>query len=130
MSFLCVISNEIWDEMGISHVKNDFEVDWSEILAAQRRIKGHFRLLNHIFHPGKETNQYDRVKAAKELKSTTVPVASLLVKDHKSVAEREIPKSRPVCGASSSLNGEHSEWVSMILDSVNASLPTNEVIKF
>ena len=38
------------------------------------------------------------------------------------------PKSRPVCGPSSSLNGEISEWLADILDSVNESEDTEEVI--
>ena len=36
---------------------------------------------------------------------------SLLLKDHKLIGEGEDPKTRPVCGASCSMNGEMSEWV-------------------
>ena len=38
------------------------------------------------------------------------------------------PASRPVCSASASINGELSEYVSKILESVAAALPTLEVI--
>ena len=94
--------------------------------------KGHLRFINNIMNPGAEGGQEDKVREAIELKSTVIPVVSLLVKDHKPCGEDGTPKSKskPVCGASSSLNGELSEWVALNLDSVNASLPTNEVISY
>ena len=52
----------------------------------------------------------------------------MLIKEHMKPSETGAPKSRAVCGASSSINGEMSEWVSMILDSANAALPTCGVI--
>ena len=49
------------------------------------------------------------------------PILALLLKDHKEVKEGCDPKTRPVCGASRSINGEISEWVSVILDAVNSA---------
>ena len=49
---LCVISNEIWQEMGEVHLAGDQKVTWDEVLAAQSRIKGHLRILNNIMNPG------------------------------------------------------------------------------
>ena len=40
----------------------------------------------------------------------------------------ELPKSRPVCGASCSLNQELSEWVSQILEAGIESKEHSEVI--
>ena len=91
-------------------------------------MKGHLRTLNLIFKPGSNTSAEDRVWQAKELKSTTIPMISLLVKDHKELTETGEPKVRPVCGASSSINGELSEWISSILDALADYKETSEVI--
>ena len=124
----CVVSNEVWEEIGQSHVECDDEVTWEEVQAAQRRMKGHLRLINNIMNPGADGSQEDKVRKAKELRSTVIPVVSMLIKDHKKPSDTGAPKSRAVCGASSSINREMSEWVSMILDSVNSALPSCEVI--
>ena len=58
-----------------------------------------------MFQTGKDRNM-DRAWAAKENRSTTIPVLSLLLKDHKGPDKNGNPSSRPVCGASSSMNGE------------------------
>ena len=50
----------------------------------------------------------------------------LLMKDHKKLGERGLPKTRPVCAASDSLNQELSEWVSEILEAVNDSEEQND----
>ena len=99
-----------------------------EVRIIQREIKGHLRALNLIFRPGKETQSEERVWEAKELKSTIIPVLSLLIKDHKQLNPDGSPKSHPVCGASRSINGELSEWISTILDAMAASVETSEVI--
>ena len=57
-----------------------------------------------------------------------IPVLSLLIKDHKQTVANRVPASRPVCGASSSINRELSEWVSSVLDSVCKSEDTDEAI--
>ena len=38
------------------------------------------------------------------------------------------PKTRPVCGTSSSINGELSEWISEILEALSQSIESDEVI--
>ena len=53
---------------------------------------------------------------------------SQLLKDHKVVKEGEDIPTRPVCGASSSINGECSEWVSNIVDCANDAIKTKGVI--
>ena len=104
------------------------KVTWEEVRSIQREIKGHLRALNLIFRSRKETQSEERVWEAKELKSTIIPVLSLLIKDHKQLNPDGSPKSHPVCGASSSINGELSEWISTILDAMAASVETSEVI--
>ena len=90
-------------------------VDWEEVRSTQRLVKGHLRVINHIFNPGGNTSKRNRVWRAKELKSTVLPVNSLLVKDHKELMPEGLPKTRPVCGACRSINGELSEWITEIL---------------
>ena len=51
---------------------------------------------------------------------------SFLVNDHKPICEG-VPASRPVGGASTSMNGEMSEWVSSILDSIFKAEETDKV---
>ena len=57
-------------------------------------VKGHLKLLNKVFQVGDnlEEAERDRVRRAKELSSTTIPILSLLCKDHKEVAPGEFPK--------------------------------------
>ena len=74
------------------------------------------------------TQSQDRVCEAKELRATVIPILSLLIKDHNELNEKGLPKSRPVCGASTSIIGELSEWISQILDAVSQSLESDEVI--
>ena len=93
---LCVIAKEMWEKMGQVHVNKDKEVTWDEVQAAQRRIKGHLRYMSHIMNPGAESGQEERVREALQLRSTVIPVVSLLVKDHKPWGEDGTPKSRPV----------------------------------
>ena len=118
---------EVYRKMGMVHVEKDPVVTWEDVQQSQREIRGHLRCLNHVFQTGKDRNM-DRVWAAKESKSTTIPVLSLLLKDHKGPDKNGNPSSRPVCGASSSMNGELSEWLADILDAVAAAEPTDEVI--
>ena len=102
--------------LSISNGENNVcKIDWGTVEETQRIIKGHLRALNLIFRPGQNTNSEDRVWQAKELRSTTIPVVSLLVKDHKELTETGEPQVRPVCGVSSSINGDMSEWLSSIL---------------
>ena len=125
---LCIMPLDMYMKLGEEHVKNDPKVIWEEVRSIQREIKGHLRALNLIFRSRKETQSEERVWEAKELKSTIIPVLSLLIKDHKQLNPDGSPKSHPVCGASSSINGELSKWISTILDAMAASVETSEVI--
>ena len=83
-----------------------------------------------MFNTGKDQGEKGekRVWDATELESTVVPVLSLLLKDHKKLKENGDPATRPVCGASRSINGEMSEKVSNILDSAGAKCSVEEAI--
>ena len=119
---------EVFKCLGDVHCKGDQTVGWEEVQSAQRLLKGHLRIINHIFNTGADTGSKERTWAAKELRSTVLPVNSLLVKDHKPLTPEGLPKTRPVCGASCSMNGELSEWISEILDAVGQTEETSEAI--
>ena len=125
---LTAMTPEVYRKIGDVHCQGDQTVTWEDVQSAQRLLKGHLRIVNHIFRPGANTAQEDRVWKAKELHSTVIPVNSMLVKDHKPLTEEGLPKTRPVCGASYSLNGEMSEWISDIMDAICQAEETDEAI--
>ena len=115
---------------GTVHTKQDKRVSWDEVRGIQREVTGHLKALNKVFQTGTKHGKdaTTRTCHAKELISTAIPILTLLAKDHKPTNEQGDPKTRPVCGACKSVNGELSEWVSMILDSACQSEPTDESI--
>ena len=117
----------MYKQLGIPHTESDPDASWDEVREVQDQMKNHLRACNIIFNAGEETNQ-DRVLSAKELGSSTIPVLSLMVKDHKAVDTNGNPKTRPVCGASSAINGKISEYLADILDAVCQADESDEVI--
>ena len=86
------------------------------------------RAMNRVFNVGGNRDNQERVWKAKELMATVIPNLSLMVKDHKPLDGEGQPKTRPVCGADRSMNGELSETLSIILDGTAIVLPGKEVI--
>ena len=125
---IAILSREIWEELGKVHTDGDMIIDWEEVKEDQKIIKGHMRCLNHVFKPGANTGNEERVWNAVQLKSTVIPLMYPLIKDHKPVQEDGRPKTRPVCGASASINGELSEYVSRVLKAVCEKVDLAEVI--
>ena len=95
----CVASVESYKRQGVLHTRGDEVVTWEQIQEAQRMVKGHLRGMNLIFQAGLDQGEsgQGRVWRSKELESTTIPLLSVLAKDHKPVAPGEDPKTRPVC---------------------------------
>ena len=115
----CVASVESYTRQGAKHTCNDEVISWEEFAKIQRILKCHTRASNSIFNCGQDLGETEesRTRNAREMVSTTVPVLSLLAKDHKGLEENGDPKSRPVCGAHKSPNGELSELLSDIVES-------------
>ena len=126
----CVVDLGTYERLGEEDTRDDPEVSWEEVRASQRTIKGHMRCVNHIFKMGEDQGEKGekRVWNAKELESTVIPIVSLLVKDHKNPKQNGDPATRPVCGASRSINGEMSESVSDILDAAGNRSSRDEAI--
>ena len=113
---LCVTSMESYIRQGNKHINGDREVSWEEIVTIQRRVTAHARVIVKIFNIGEEWGEENqkRVNAAYSTQAGVVPVLSTMVKDHKPL-EGEEPKTRPVCGCNTSVNGRLSELASDIL---------------
>ena len=112
-----IASMEAYIQMGDKHASKDREAEWSEVREAQSIIKGTLKAMNRAFNTGENAGEKGMSRAweAKELESMTIPTNSYTVKDHKPCDSEGLPKTRPLCGAHRSMNGEISEWVSDIV---------------
>ena len=104
---------------GRKHINGDREVAWEEIQQMQKRVTSHAKVIIKIFNIGEEWGEDNqrRINGASSTEAGIVPVLSTMVKDHKPL-EGDDPKTRPVCSASTSLNGRLSEVTSDILTPV------------
>ena len=91
-------------------------------------MKGHMRAMNLIFDRGANQSNKDRVWQASELAATTIPLLGVTPKDHKPIQDNGDPKTRPLCFAKKTINGELSEFVSQILDPAANCITNSEVI--
>ena len=121
---------ETYRTMGREHTEKDEEVSWGTVGKAQRELKGHMRFVNKIFNVGEGHGKksQERTRKVKELKSTIIPILSLLIKDHKECKDGDDPKTRPVCHCSRSVNGELSESLAYIIEACNDATGTNAAI--
>ena len=116
--------------MGDVHASKDRIASWDDIKESQKIILGTLKILNRIFKTGmNEGESMGRVWEAKELQSSSIPVNSYTPKDHKPVGPNGLPKTRPLCGAHRSMNGELSEWLADIMEAmIQAQGDTKEAI--
>ena len=90
---------------------------------SQKLITGTLKALNRVFSTALDQgeNGIGRVWEAKKIKSTSIPVNTFTPKDHKPCGPDGLPKTRPLCGAHRTMNGEISEWLADILEAaINA----------
>ena len=81
-------------------------------------MNGHAVMFNRLLRVGEEWSQEDRIRQAITTMTGQIPLMFGLRKDHRIVpVERRTkgPPTRPVCGASSSINGPLSHTISEIL---------------
>ena len=127
---VAVVTSEMYDEMGDVHVDKDKVVDWKKVEEIKEVVNGHLKALNRVFRTGENHGEKAMRRAwrAKEAKATILPLLHLLVKDHKEVGEGQNPKTRPVCGAATGINGELSEWIADIVEAALQGVDNKEVI--
>ena len=105
-----------------THVRQDQEINQTEADIIEKTLNGHSIMLARILKIGKGLKQEQRVKSAVISKNGTIPELYGLRKDHKPVAsgqEATGPPTRPVCGASRSINGPLSNILSEVLDRIS-----------
>ena len=134
---LAVTTLENYEKQGNEHVRGDRKIGWPEVQKIMNEVKGHLRALNKIFNTGSSHSKksMERAWKAKEAMATILPNLCIFPKDHKPLKPDGQPKTRPVCGASETINQELSEWIStLIVGSLDAealypSLVASEVAK-
>ena len=92
-------------------------MDWKQVREIQSKVKAHLTALNRIFNTGANHHKKskERMWRAKEAMATIIPNLYIFPKDHRPVKADGQPKTRPVCGASETINQELSEWVSSLI---------------
>ena len=125
---MCVSTVEKYEEAGEAHTEHDEKVSWEDVEEVQKDIKCHMKGLNRVFRPGMSHSErnMERCFEAKELKTTAIPRVKLLMKDHKEPGTDGVLKTRPVCTACRSPNGELSEYLADILDAAAEASDSSE----
>ena len=105
-----------------THVRQDQEINQAEADKIEKTLNGHSVMWARILKIGKGWKQEQRVKSAVMSKNGTIPELYGLRKDHKPVVNGQEaigPPTRPVCGASRSINGPLSNILSEVLDRIS-----------
>ena len=126
---LCVCSWDNYINQGRKHINGDREVKWKEIKDIQKRVTSHARVLVKVFNIGEEWGEMNqkRINGAYSTEAGIVPVLSTMVKDHKPLEGKD-PKTRPVCSASTSVNGRLSEITSDFLMPIAMAQESDECL--
>ena len=101
------------------HIKDDTKINEKEVADIEKRMNGHAIMFARFLRMGEKWHHEKRVKQAVTTKVGPIPLMFGLRKDHKHVPpdrKKEGPPTRPVCGASSSINGPLSHILSEILN--------------
>ena len=115
---LAICSMEAYMAMGDAHAMKDKVATWEKVKESQKIILGTLKSLNRIFNTAEnEGDDMARAWDAKELQATSIPINSYTPKDHKPVEPDGLPKTRPLCGAHRTMNGELSEYLAKIVES-------------
>ena len=85
---------------GQEHVKGDKKVSWKEVQNVMESVKAHLWVLNKIFNTGRNHSKKSKEMTWKAKEA----IANIIPKDHKQVKPDGQPKTRPVCGASETIN--------------------------
>ena len=119
---LAVVAVEDYIKMGEIHTSNDKEVDEEKSKEIQRKLNGNVSMWLKITNIGEDWNHGDRFRETCINHSCTISSMYLLIKDHKTVKEGELPPTRPVCSSCGSMGVHLSNILSEILDAIVNSL--------
>lgn len=107
------------------HIEGDKEISKDDLNKVENTINGHAVMFQRFLKIGNKWDQQQRVKEAMISKGGKVPKLFGLRKDHKTIPagqKEKGPPTRPVCGASSSINGQLSHLISEILNRLADSM--------
>ena len=120
---LAVSSRECYKLQGAPHVAGDQPVGWEEVERVKSTISSTNRVLAKMFRVGEDWGEQGQWRVGRALGevSTIIPQMSMLPKDHKPLGKDGVPKGRPVCSASSTINQRISDILTDILQGVASS---------
>ena len=109
---------ESYIQQGSVHVQGDTKVEWKDYEKGKRLALADTRCMSKIFQIGQDHGEKEmsRIKNALHEDSSIVPNLIITQKDHKPIDPNTgLPKTRPVCEASSTHNQRLSDMLSDIL---------------
>lgn len=110
------------------HTQDDNKINLTDVDEIENRMNGHAIMFARFLKMGEKWNHESRVKEAVTTKFGPIPMLFGLRKDHKNVAPEkkdEGPPTRPVCSASSSINGPLSHVISIVLNKLADEMDEN-----
>ena len=126
---LAAVSKDTYKQMGMKHTAGDQVITRGEAAQIQRELNGHVSMFNQMTGLGKDWGQVDRMRETLINQSALVPPLYLTVKDHKTVAEGEVPSTRPVVSGGRGMNIHLNNILGEILEPVAAAMEgSDEVI--
>ena len=101
------------------HTQNDEKINARDVSEIEKKMNGHAVMFARFLKMGEKWEHEKRIKQAITTYYGPIPMLFGLRKDHKKVApekRKEGPPTRPVCAASSSINGPLSHILSEVLN--------------
>ena len=112
------MSEEEWVASMEVHTRDDPIVTLEEVDEAERKLMGYAFQLARGLRFGATHGQEDKVRNNLRSEQVSIPNLYALIKDHKEIVEGEPVKTRPVCGATESPNGQLSNILSDIINAI------------
>ena len=106
-------------------------MSWKDIEKAKAEVTAHTKEVTNIFGMGKDWGEKGewRLRRAMHENITVIPQMSCTQKDHKQLPETGVPKTRPICDASCTINQRISDTVTDVLQALSlADDDTCEVV--
>ena len=113
-----VMSEEEWMASMEVHTNQDPVVTMVEVEEKEKQLMGYSFQLARALRMGVAHGQEGKVRDNLRSEQVAIPDLYALIKDHKDMVVREPVKSRPVCGALESPNGQLSNILSEVINTL------------
>ena len=113
-----VSSKEAYIAQGQVHVQGDIPVTWRDFNKSKNQVLAHTKVLSNVFNVGQAHGDkaQTRLKNALHENISVIPNLTMHQKDHKDLnPQTGLPKTRPVCEASSTHNQRCSNLLTDIM---------------